>query len=331
MARVSGLVLTPGIIALLLICGCQTPERRDVRARMDRLQAENSAIQAKSESEMAQAKMNVVRQRQDDLQMIEALNKRFDELSKKIDAIAAQPRAEAPKNPQNPPQPPPEPARPDPAVQAELERIKEQARAEMARVEEQLAKAQAQAEAAKLAAANAEKTPQQVKDDISWKGKKFPLTKFIDSSGKLVDISEYFKDKRVVLTVMKGFYSQGICVYCTRQTADLARNKKGFTDLNAELLVVYPGREEHINAFVRSVRDYERSDDPRFQLPFKVLLDVNQDAVRALNIAGDLANPTTFILDSNGMVQYQYTGRSMSDRPTAANILQEVRKLGESK
>jgi peroxiredoxin len=331
MARSPGFILTASSASLLLLCGCQTPERRDVRQRMDRLQAENSALQAKSESEIAQAKLQIVRQRQDDLQMIEALNRRFDELSKKLDTMAAQPRAEAPKPAPAAPQPSPEPARPDPAVVEELQRIKEQTRAEMARMEEELAKAQAQAEAAKMAAAAAEKSPQDVKKDLSWKGKKFPLSKFIDSSGKLIDVSEYFKQKPVVLMVMKGFYSQGICVYCTRQTAELARNKKAFTDLNAEVLVVYPGREEHINAFVRSVRDYERSDDPRFQLPFKVLLDVNQDAVRALNIAGDLANPTTFILDRTGTVSYQYTGRTMSDRPSVNEVLQELKKLGESK
>lgn len=329
MVRKSGLSLTCSVAGLLLCCGCQTPERRDVLQRMNRLQAENSAVQAKAETEVAQAKMQMIRQRQDDLQMIEALNRRFDELSRKMDALAAQPRADAPKPPQSTPAP--ELPKPDPAVVAEIERVKTQARAEMARMEEELARAQAQAEAAKLAAAAAEKAPQEVKKDLSWKGKKFPILKFIDSSGKLIDISEYFKDKYVVLTVMKGFYSQGICVFCTRQTAELARNKKSFGDLGAEVLVVYPGRDEHINAFVRSVRDYERSDDPRFQLPFKVLLDVNQDAVRALNIAGDLANPTTFIIDKNGAVQYQYTGRTMSDRPSAAAILDEVKKLGENK
>jgi peroxiredoxin len=132
-----------------------------------------------------------------------------------------------------------------------------------------------------------------------------------------------------VLTVMKGFYSQGICVYCTRQTSDLAKTTGDIRNLDAEVFVCYPGREEHINAFVRSVRDYEKSDDPRFQLPFKVLLDVDQNAVRALNIAGDLAHPTTFIIDKQGVIQYQYTGRTVSDRPAAKDILEEVKKLSK--
>lgn len=322
-----GKAVTFVLVFALCLAGCQTPERREVRLRMDRLQAENSALKAKAESEVAGARMEIARQRQDDIRMIEAINRRFDELNKKIESIASQPRAEKP--PQTPVAPT-EPAKPDPAVQAELERVREQARAEMKRLEEELAKAQAQEEAAKLAAIATEKT-QETKKESSFKGQKLPLTKFIDSNGKLMDIAQYAGQKPVVLTVMKGFYSQGICVYCTRQTGDLARNAKAFQEANAEVFVVYPGKDEHINAFVRSVRDYEKSDDPRFQLPFKVLLDVNQDAVKVLNIAGDLAHPTSFVIDKNGVIQFQYVGRTMSDRPTAAALLQEVKKLGDAK
>jgi peroxiredoxin len=338
MARDAVRLAGPSILSLfciLFLNGCQTPERKVVLERMNRLQAENSALQARSDADVAQAKMQIVRQRQDDLQMFEQLNKRFDELSKKIDALNAQQRSEAPKlNLEKAPVAEPqkiEPAKPDSTVQAEIEAVKAQARAEMARIEEELAKAQAQAEAAKLAAAAAEKAPKDARKEGSFRGQKLPLTKFIDSSGKLIDVLQYTKEKTVVLCVMKGFYSQGVCVYCTRQTADLAKNSKAFKDLNTEVLVVYPGREEHINTFVRSVRDYEKSDDPRFQLPFKVLLDINQDAVRTLNIAGDLANPTTFILDKTGCVRYQYTGRTISDRPTAADMLEELKKIGDSK
>ncbi|HYG74784.1 MAG TPA: redoxin domain-containing protein [Planctomycetota bacterium] len=320
-----------GTAALLSLCGCQTPERRAVLQRMDRLQIDNSALKARAEAEVAQAKMDSMRQRQQDLLMVEQMNRRFDELNKKIEAIQSQPRSQAPAQPSQPAQPAPvEASKPDPAIQAELERVRAEAQAEMKRMEEELAKAQAKAEAAKLAAQSAEKSPQDAKKDLNLKGRKLPLTKFIDSSGKLVDLGQYIGKNIVVLTVMKGFYSQGICVYCTRQTADFARNQQAFKDAGVEVLVVYPGLEEHINAFVRSVRDYEKSSDPRFQLPFKVLLDVNQDAVRAFNIAGDLAHPTTFIIDKSGTVVYQYVGRTMSDRPTSADILQEVRKLGNT-
>lgn len=196
-------------------------------------------------------------------------------------------------------------------------------------MEEQLAKAQAQAEAAKLAVLATDKAAKQSADPV-LKEKSFPITQFVDSTGKLVDLAKY-KGKPLVLSVMKGFYSQGICVYCTRQTADLADNIKSFQDLGCEVLVIYPGRDEHINTFIRSVRDHEKSDDPRYQLPFKVLLDVNLDAVRALNISGDLAHPTSFVLDAEGVVRYQYVGRTMSDRPSVKELIEQARKAGARK
>jgi peroxiredoxin/HAMP domain-containing protein len=312
-------------VSILPLCGCVTPERQSALERMNRLQAENSAIRAQAETEAAKSRVELVRQRSDDLKVIETLTKRIDELSAKIDSLKTS-RVEAPRPEPAKPEPPAE----DPAVKAELERTKAEMNRQREQAEEALAKAQSRIEAAEAATKAIENAPKE-KDTTgeSLKGKKLPLSKFIDSAGKMTNISDYIGKKIVVLTVMKGFYSQGICVYCTRQTSDLAKTTGDIRNLDAEVFVCYPGREEHINAFVRSVRDYEKSDDPRFQLPFKVLLDVDQNAVRALNIAGDLAHPTTFIIDKQGVIQYQYTGRTVSDRPAAKDILEEVKKLSK--
>jgi len=306
------------------LCGCVTPERQSALERMNRLQAENSAIKAKAESEAAQSRMEMVRQRGDDMKVIETLTKRIDDLSAKIDTLKTQPRAEDTKPPAKV-----EPPAEDPAMKAEIEKNKAEMKLQREQAEEALAKAQARVEAAEAATKAIENAPKETTTEQTLKGKKLPLSKFIDSSGKLTNISDYIGKKIVVLTIMKGFYSQGICVYCTRQTSDLAKFTPDLRNLDAEVFVCYPGREEHINAFVRSVKDYEKSDDPRFQLPFKVLLDVDQNAVRSMNIAGDLAHPTTFIIDKEGVVQYQYTGRTISDRPTAKDIVEEVKKLSK--
>lgn len=295
---------------------------------MDRLQAENSALKASAQTSTTQAQLDSAKQRQEDMKVIEALNARIDELSKQLEALKSAPRSEAPA-PQ--PKEPAEAPKPDPKVQAKLERVKAEAAARMKKMEEDLAKAQAQAEAAKLAAEAIDKRATEGSKEADWKGKKLPIAKFVDASGKLVDLSAYTGKKTVLLVFMKGFYSHGICVYCTRQTAELGQNAKAFNDAGAEILVVYPGGEDHINAFVKSVKEYEKSDDPRFALPFKVLLDVNQDVVRALKIDGDLAHPTSFILDKDGVCRYQYVGRSLSDRPKAAALLEEVKRVEGAK
>lgn len=323
-------------VIVLSLCGCQTPERRAVRQRMERLAAENSELKAKTETSLAQSQIDSARQRQEDLKLLDSvnaqlgqMNKQIEDMRKQMQNLPAQRVNEAPPKDPTPPVAQPEAPKVDPAKNEEIERQRAEAKAKIEQMQEQLAKAQAQAEAAKLAVLAAEKNDA-VKADPVLKQKAFPITQFVDSSGKLVDLAKY-KGKPLVLSVMKGFYSQGVCVYCTRQTADLADNIKTFRELGCEVLVVYPGREEHINTFVRSVREHEKSDDPRFQLPFKVLLDVNLDAVRALNIIGDLAHPTTFVINSDGVVSYQYIGRSMSDRPSVKDVLEQVRKAGAAK
>lgn len=309
---------------LLALSGCVTPERQSALERMNRLQAENSAIKAKAETESAQARVDMVRQHDDDTKVIETLTKRIDELSAKIDGLKSQSRTEEPKPAK------PEPPAEDPALKAELERNKLEMNRQREQAAEALAKAQARIEAAEAAAKALENAPKdKVTTGESLKGQKLPLSKFIDSTGKLTNISDYIGKKIVVLSVMKGFYSQGICVYCTRQTSDLAKLTPEIRNFDAEVFVCYPGGEDHINAFVRSVRDYEKSEDSRFQLPFKVLLDVDQNAVHAMNIAGDLAHPTTFVIDKEGIVRFQYTGRTVSDRPAAKDILEEVKKLSK--
>ena len=308
---------------LIVLAGCETPERHSALERMDRMQAENSAIKARAESESAQARVEIVRQRSEDLRIVETLTGRIDALSAKIDTLQSQPHAEGPKT---------EPAKPpEPAIsaedKAEIEKTKAEMRKQLQQSEEMLAKAQARIEAAEAAAKAAAAGPKETQAGHDWKGKKLPLSKFIDSSGKPNNLADYIGKKTVVLCIMKGFYSQGVCVYCTRQTADLARAMPDFNKLNAEVLVVYPGGEDHISTFVKTVRDYEKSEDPRFHLPFKVLLDADQDVVKALGISGDLAHPTTFVIGKDGVVQYQYSGRTISDRPAAKDILDEVQKL----
>ncbi len=165
------------------------------------------------------------------------------------------------------------------------------------------------------------------KTDSAWLGKTLPVTRFLDSSGGLADLAEYQDKKNIVLLVMKGFWSQGICVYCTRQASDLSKRIDEIRKLDGEVLMIYPGSQEHINAFVKTVRQYEKSASAEYALPFKILMDVSADAVRALNVTGDLAQPTTMILDKKGIVRYQMTGKVTSDRPSVDTIIAELQKL----
>jgi thioredoxin-dependent peroxiredoxin len=308
------------LLVIFILTGCETPERRNVGRRLDKLQLENSGLRAKAATEVADVKLAAVRQRQEDLKLIESMNARFDELAKKIDELKS--AAPAPKVTPDAPQ-----KKPEPASDNDLQRARQEMEAKLKEAQATVEKAQAQAETSKLAAVTTENIAAGKKPE-PIKGKKLPLAKYIDSTGELVDINQYIGKKIVVLAIMRGFASDGICIYCTKQTSELAKNIKEINDLGAEVLVVYPGREEQIEAFVKSIREYEKSTDPRFKLPFKVLLDVNQDVVRVMNIIGDLALPTVFIVDKEGVVRYQHVGRTISDRPPVKTLLDEIKKLG---
>ena len=50
-----------------------------------------------------------------------------------------------------------------------------------------------------------------------------------------------------------------------------------------------------------------------------------------LRIDGDLAHPTSFVIDKQGIVRYQYVGRSLSDRPGLKDLIKECKKVEASK
>jgi len=305
----------------LLLTGCQTPERASMREHLDQIQAENSQVKASADARVAQAELAGLRQERASQQEIEALTKRVEELSKKVEALSAGKPAPAPA----------EPPKEDPQSKAELEKEKALVEQKLKEREEQLARAQAQEEAAKAALATIQQPPKDGAKPGDWKDKHLPVGKFIDSNGQVVELQSFLGKQVVVVAVMKGFYSQGICIYCSRQTAELVKVYPKFKEAGAEVLVVYPGKESHIPEFAKSVKELENADNPAFRLPFHVLLDVNQDTVRALGIAEDLARPTTFVVDKEGTVRFEYLGRNLSDRPAAAMILDEVKKLTAGK
>jgi peroxiredoxin len=48
---------------------------------------------------------------------------------------------------------------------------------------------------------------------------------------------------------------------------------------------------------------------------------------RQLGLAGDLAIPSTFVLDEEGIVRWAYVGENIEDRPSAKQILEALEAL----
>lgn len=55
-----------------------------------------------------------------------------------------------------------------------------------------------------------------------------------------------------------------------------------------------------------------------------VALDVSLIAVRQLGIEDNLAKPTSLIIDKAGVVRYAYVGKTIADRPSVKDLLNEL-------
>ena len=69
----------------------------------------------------------------------------------------------------------------------------------------------------------------------------------------------------------------------------------------------------------------------RVGIPFPVLYNSDADVVREYGVYKLLgeprAAPAVFIIDAGGVVRWSYIGRSISDRPSAQEVLRQLRQL----
>ena len=148
-------------------------------------------------------------------------------------------------------------------------------------------------------------------------------TKFVDHVGNPVDIESYRDDKNLVIVVSRGIPQSpgGVpCAFCVAQTNSLVGNYGKFQDRDTEVIVVFPGPTQLIDDFI-----LQSSKTP--ELPFPLLLDRDLKACEALGIRGDLAKPSTYILDKAGNIVYAYVGESMTDRPSLKAVFRVLDRL----
>jgi peroxiredoxin len=157
-------------------------------------------------------------------------------------------------------------------------------------------------------------------------GKPMPTHRFKCADGGTLDLRDIQqRGKRVLFVVLRGFSGQ-VCVYCVAQTKALGDCKQEFADLGIEVVVVYPGPEGNEKSFLMAYEITFEEGPP----PYAVLYDPNLELVTALGLqGGDLAYPSTFLLDEQGIIRYAYVGQHKADRPAAAALTKFIRSLGK--
>lgn len=157
----------------------------------------------------------------------------------------------------------------------------------------------------------------------SFLGKPLPLTVFKDQTGRDVDLAG-LRGKRVVLVVLRGF-GGGVCVYCTAQTRAFcsAGAFEQFEQLGAELMVVFPGPRNGLEAFKRGYEALNQEEIP----PYGLLYENDYIVSELMDLEGNKVVPSTFVLDEQGIVRFAYIGQHEADRPSVERVVEALREL----
>ncbi len=150
-----------------------------------------------------------------------------------------------------------------------------------------------------------------------------PITQFETAAGETLDLGAFRGQRRLLVVILRGFAGQ-VCVYCTTQTKALAPALSKFEKLNTEVVIVYPGPESGMDAFVEA---YVNTFDDHSPPPYTLLYDPDLRLAEALELTGDLAIPTSLLLDENGIIRWAYVGRTIDDRPSTQQILEVLERL----
>jgi len=161
---------------------------------------------------------------------------------------------------------------------------------------------------------------------------------FTDADGKTVRLSDYRGKQSVVLLFMRGFSGEFACYYCGLQTKEYKTRYEDLKSAGAEVLVILPGTTD-AQAYLEKVGTADEDEpDPKFQVPYPILLDTDYSACRVFNVAFDptfngafpVDEPATIVIGKDGMVLYEYHGKNPSDRAKIEDVL-EVVKTGKAK
>ncbi|MCK5945358.1 MAG: redoxin family protein [Planctomycetes bacterium] len=150
-------------------------------------------------------------------------------------------------------------------------------------------------------------------------GKPLPFDVMTAVDGEDVDLRSYHGKQRVMIVVLRGFLGE-VCCYCVAQTKALAKARAKLEANNVEVLVIYPGPLENEESF-RQIYEEEFGEGPP---PYRVFYDQDLELVTKLGIEGDLASPSTFLIDEQGIVRYAYVGEHRADRPATNKLIKLI-------
>jgi peroxiredoxin len=167
-----------------------------------------------------------------------------------------------------------------------------------------------------------------------------PNIELKDQYGKTVSLTERFKEKTTVLIVYRG----GWCPYCSKQLASIQKIEKELADLNAQLIAVSPDSPEKLAETKITAPSYQLLSDDSLTLAQTLGLAFylddktakiyrNKLGVNFVSLEGEakvaLPVPAVFVIDTNGLVHFQYANPNYKVRLTEDLLLAAVKSVSE--
>ena len=161
-----------------------------------------------------------------------------------------------------------------------------------------------------------------------------------DQYGKTVSLAERFKEKTTVLIVYRG----GWCPYCSKQLANVQKIEKELADLGAQIIAVSPDSPEKLAESKITSPNYQLLSDDSLLLAQKLGLAFylddktakiyrNKLGVNFVSLEGEvkvaLPVPAVFVIDTNGLVNFQYANPNYKVRLTEDLLLAAVKSVSE--
>ncbi len=137
--------------------------------------------------------------------------------------------------------------------------------------------------------------------------------------GKSISLSEVNAKGPVVLIVLRG-YPGYQCPYCNRQAQDFIHSASSFADAGAHVIMVYPGPGQDLGAKAHEFLANKKMPDS-----FDLVLDPDYKFTNMYGLrwegTHETAYPSTFLIDSKGMIFFTKVVKEHGARTTSAEVL----------
>ena len=156
-------------------------------------------------------------------------------------------------------------------------------------------------------------------------GDKAPDFTLKDLGDKAVSLSDSLKGGPAVVVVLRG-YPGYQCPICTKQFAELLSKSKNFAESKAKVVFIYPGPAMDLDKYAK-----EFIGGKSFPDNFRFVTDPDYKITELYhlrwNAPAETAYPSTFVVDSKGIVRFAKVSHSHGDRASSSEILDALVKV----